>query len=421
MNYRHLEQKIDHVLNHLEKRFRIDAHYFFKGGFWLTLGQAVTLGFGLISTALFAHLLSPQEYGIYRYLVGIAAILASFSLTGLGQSVLQATAQKHSGFYRATLKIGFLYSLLITVAGVVMGGYYWIQGNQLLATGCLMVAVIQPLITVFQNTQSVIQGEGKYLESTKQYAFRMMLVTLISVVSLLLTKNVLTLFFFYLIGMLVVNIVSHYSYRPENTVVPKDIFVKYLNYAKHTSVRNLISNIAQKADTVIVFTQLGAVELALYSIATVIPEQVKGSFKNLASLLLPKYAKHEDPKILLRSLPRRSFQLFIVLTAITGLYIVTAPFIYKLLFPKYPDAAFLSQIMALSFPAMVSIVPVSALQSFMDKKRLYQLQILESVFLVLSTTALTITFGVLGAVIAKVATRYATLGYNFYLLYNNKD
>jgi O-antigen/teichoic acid export membrane protein len=409
------------LANFLHERYHVDAHYFLRGGFWLSLGQAITLGFGLISTALFAHLLSAQEYGVYRYLVGISAILASFSLTGLGQSILQATAQGHTGFYRATLKVNFLYSLFITVAGIVMGGYYWIQNNHLLAIGCFMVAIIQPLITVFQNTQSVIQGEGKYLESTKQYGFRMMLVTLISVVSLLLTKNILVLFFFYLVGMLVVNTISHYSYRPKNSIVPEDVYLKYLNYAKHTSIRNLISNTAQKADTVIVFTQLGATELALYSIATVIPEQVKGSFKNLASLLLPKYAKHEDSKKLLRSLPHRSVQLFIVLFCITCLYIATAPLVYKILFPKYPDGAFLSQIMALSFPAMVSIIPVSALQSLMDKKRLYQLQIVESVFLVISTTALTIIFGVLGAVIAKVATRYATLGYNFYLLYNNKD
>lgn len=392
-----------------------------RGGFWLSLGQVITLGFGLISTALFAHLLSAQDYGIYRYLIGLSAILASFSLTGLGQSILQATTKNYSGFYKATLKVNFLYSLLITVAGVVMGGYYWFQGNTLLATGCFMVAIIQPLITVFQNTQSVIQGEGRYLESTKQYAFRMAVVTFVSVASLLLTKNILILFFFYLSSLLLVNIISHYSYRPSDSALPKDVFVKYLSYAKHTSLRNMISNVAQKADTLIVFTQLGAVELALYSIATVIPEQVKGSFKNLAALLLPKYAKYEDSRKLLNSIPRRSLQLFILLLSITCLYIVAAPFIYKILFPKYPDAAFFTQIMALSFPAMVSIIPVSALQSQMAKKKLYQVQILESVFLVFSTTILTITIGVLGAIIAKVATRYATLGYNFYLLYNDKD
>ncbi len=405
----------------LHKRFHIDAHYFLHGGFWLSFGQMITLGFGLISTALFAHLLTPQDYGIYRYLVGISALLASFSLTGLGQSILQATAQGHRGFYKATLKVNFLYSLFITAAGTLAAGYYWLQGNMLLATGCLIVAVIQPLITTFQNTQSVIQGEGRYLESTKQYGFRMVLVTFISVVSLLLTKNILVLFFFYLAGLLVVNVISHYIYKPADATTPKDVWTKYLSYAKHTSLRNLISNIAQKADTIIVFTQLGAIELALYSIATIIPEQVKGSFKNLASLLLPKYAKHENRTTLLRSIPRRSFQLFIVLFSVTCIYIIAAPFIYKILFPKYQDAAFFSQILALSFPAMVSIIPVSALQSQMAKKKLYQVQILESVVLVISTAVLTITVGVLGAIVAKVATRYATLSYNFYLLYNDKE
>ncbi len=416
-----MERKINNLLTYLSRRLRVDAHYFIRGGFWLSLGQAITLGFGLISTALFAHILSAQDYGIYRYLVGISALLASFSLTGLGQSILQATAQGHKGFYKATLKINFLYSLFTTAAGMLAAGYYWFQDNLLLATGCVLVATIQPLITVFQNTQSVIQGEGKYVESTKQYGFRMMVVTIISVTSLLLTKNILVLFLSYLIGLLVVNVVSHYYYKPVDTAIPKDVLVKYLSYAKHSSFRNLLSNIAQKADAIIVFTQLGAVELALYSIATVIPEQVKGSFKNLASLLLPKYVKHQDYRELLKSIPRRSFQLFVLLLCVTCLYIIAAPFIYKILFPKYADVAFYSQIMALSFPAMVSIIPISALQSQMAKKKLYQVQVLESVFLVLSTTVLTITIGVLGAIIAKVATRYATLGYNFYLLYSDKE
>jgi O-antigen/teichoic acid export membrane protein len=406
-----------HLADFLHKKYRIDAHYFLKGGFWLSVGQAATIGFGLITTALLAHFLTPTDYGVYRYLISISVILSAFSLSGLGQSITQTAAKKYEGFYTATLKINFLYSLAITAAGLVGFGYYWIKGNELLALGCLLVAIFQPAITVYQNTSSLLQGSQRFRESTTLHLLRTSLSTVISVVTLLLTKNVLLLFASYLLANLFINVLSHLLYRPRTTEVPEDILKKYLAYAKHTSVRNVISNIAQRADMIIVFTQLGAAELALYSIATVIPEQIKGSFKNLASLLLPKYAKHESHNIIMQGLPKRSLQLFVVLTLITVGYIICAPFVYSLFFPKYPDAGFLSQLLALSFPGMVAILPASLLQSQLKERRLYEVQTLETITTILCSLILTVQFGVIGAVLSKVLARYLTLGYNFFLIY----
>lgn len=408
-------------LNYIARKFNIDAHYFFHGGFWLSTGQAVTILFGLITTALFAHFLTEAEFGLYKYLIGISVILSSFSLTGIGQAILQTTAKGYPGFYRETIKINFLYSLGIVVAGLAGAIYYWYNQNEVLAMGCLLVALLQPFISTLQNIPSLLQGSKKFRENTNLHIARMFGVTLISIATLFIFESILVLFFFYLASNLFVLVASNFLYRPKKQEVPEHIYSQYLSYAKHTSFRNIISNIAQRADTIIVFTQLGAVELAIYSIALIIPEQIKGSFKNLASLLMPKYAKYKDEKILRTSIKKRSYQLAVILFTVTTFYIFLCPYIYGIIFPKYSEAILLSQILALSFPAMVAILPTSFMEATIKNKDLYIFNILISISTLFFTYVGVIYGGLWGAFLAKVIQRYITSVLMYYLFFKSKN
>lgn len=405
------------LVKKIEHHYKIDAHYFLRGGFWLTIGQVITLASGLATTALFAHFLTTNDYGTYKYLVGMATILASFSLTGLGQSILQTAAKKYYAFFKETFKLNFLYSLSISLISFVCSLYYWFNHNSLLALGCLMIAILQPIINAFQFVPSFLQGSGQLQAATKLHALRMFFITLLSLGSLLLTKDIRILFLVYLLSYAITNIASIFFYNYHSAPTPREVREKFILYAKHTSIRNLVSNVAQRADNIVIFTQLGATELAVYSIAMVIPEQIKSSFKNLATLLLPKYSKHEGLSVIKKSLLKRSVQLFSILLIISIIYILLSPLIFTLLFPKYMGAVLYTKILALSFPAIVALIPVSALQANLEEKKLYKLLIIESVISVVLLILLTFKFGLLGAIIAKVSTRYITSIFNFYYLY----
>ena len=403
--------------NYIEKTFRIDAHYFLKGGFWLTLGQFVSIFFGLITTVLFAHFLSEADYGVYRYLIGIAALLSSFSLTGLGQSILQTAAKKYYGFYKETLKLNFLYNLPITLISLIGTAYYWFNGNATLAIGCALISILQPIINTFQFIPLFLLGSKRFKESTTLQTVRVFAISIVSVIALLMTQSILILFAVYLISYLLTNLISHLIYKAEGEPTPIDIKAKYIKYAKHTSVRNIIANISQRADLILVFTQLGAVELAIYTIATIIPEQIKGSVKNLSALLLAKYANHPDPSQLRKSVPKRSLQLFTILSVITFLYILISPYVYQLIFPKYETAIFLSQLIALSLPTAVAIIPFGILQAEMKERQLYSINLIFSIGTLLLMLVLTLAFGLIGAVAAKILSRYFNLFLNYFYLY----
>ena len=122
---------------------RIDAHYFFTGGVWLTIIQVITVLGALVVSAVFAHVLDEAKYGVYRYILGIGALLTSFSLTGIGQSIFQTSAQKHTWFYPLGIRKSLIYSLGITISSIIGSIYYFIQDNTELALGCLIIAILQ--------------------------------------------------------------------------------------------------------------------------------------------------------------------------------------------------------------------------------------------------------------------------------------
>lgn len=400
----------------LEHYLRIDARYFLRGGFWLSLGQVTNIILGLVTTALLAQYLTENDYGVYKYLLGIIAILSSFSLTGLGQSVLQTAAKKYYGFYRETLLINFKYSLFVSLISVIATIYYWINSNITLAIGCLLIAILQPLISTYQFAPAHLQGTGRFKESTILNTGRVFFSSIVTLVTLYFTKSIILLFSTYLLGQFILNIFSHFLFSPSYNKTPKDVFDKYIKYAKHTSIRNAISNIAQRVDAIIIFTQLGAVQLAIYSISIVVPEQIKGSFKNLSALLLPKYAKYDDIEVFKKSVLRRSIQLFTVLLIITFTYIFFAPFLYHAVFYKYPEAVFYSQLYALSFPSFTALIPITMIQSRLDKKTLYTINILEATVGVGLMCLLTLHFGITGTIIARISMRYITAFYSYFKL-----
>jgi O-antigen/teichoic acid export membrane protein len=146
--------KITQLLAH---HFRIDAHYFFSGAVWLSIIQAITVLGALVVSVVLAHMLSEAEYGIYRYILGIGALLTSFSLTGMVPAVFQTAAQGHKGFYPLGIRKSLIFGLGITVSGLIGCLYYVYQNNIELALGCLVVALLQPLFNTFQQIFTFIQ------------------------------------------------------------------------------------------------------------------------------------------------------------------------------------------------------------------------------------------------------------------------
>lgn len=191
-------------------------------------------------------------------------------------------------------------------------------------------------------------------------------------------------------------------------MVPVEIEKKYNQFAIHLSIQNGFLTIANRLDTLIVFQMLGATPLAIYAIAQIVPDQLKSMIKNFSTLLFPKYVHYSEEQ-LLRSIPLRSLQMFLLLVCVTTCYIVLAPYIITWLLPKYITAVFYTQLLALAVPASVFYIVQSAIKSQTNNKRLYSIQFTHAVIKILIVLLGIYYFNIWGAIGAYVISSYVEM------------
>ncbi len=407
------------MLNYLGRKFGLDAHYFVSNSFLIAANQSIAIIGSLVVTVVFAHHLSEELFGNYRYLITLASIFSVFSLNSIGQSILQTAAQGKTWFFLIGIRYSLISNLLCIAISMAAGLYYFINDNSLLALSCIAIALFQPLISTFFNIYSYLHGLSLYKESAGLQIFRVVCITVSSLLAIYLTQSVLILFIVYLIAQTVSGYIGYWYFKPHTIEKPDSVLTrKYLNFATHLSIQNAILAIAIRIDTLIVFQFLGGAALATYAIAQIVPDQLKSMVKNFSTLLFPKYVNYSSEK-LLRSIPGRSLQLFVILVLITLCYILVAPFIIGWLLPKYETAILYTQLLALAIPASVLYIVQSAIKSQTNNVQLYYIQFSHATIKVLLVFVGIYYFSIWGAVGAYILSSYVELAL-YYGVYFSK-
>lgn len=410
------------LISILSRKFNTNLNYFINGGFWLIVAQASTILFSMLVAVIMAKYVSVTDYGIYRYIIGLAALLSVFSLTGIGQTILQASSCGYKNFLQASTIITLKYSLGITITALTGAIYYYSVNNELLMYGCLLIAIFHPISQLYLNTLSHMYGILEFATGAKIQAIKSVFVSGTTIIILLFSQNLYLLLIVYFCSQAIASVAIYYFYKPEAgnpNSIPQKIWHKYISYAKNTSYRNILVGVASRLDSIVIFQHLGAKELALFSITTLMPDQIRSSLKNLQTLLIPKYTKYDSLHLLKKTIPKRSIQFFLVLLIITIIFIVIIPPIYKFLFPKYSEGAIYIQLLALSFPASISLIPLGALQAQHKEKALYIFHISTSFIQIATLLILVFNLGLIGAYVARILTQYSRTFIAYLLLYKS--
>lgn len=414
------------MLNYLFKKIalilNLDLKHVLSGFSWLSLTQGIGVISSLAVTYFFANTLSAADFGIYKYVIGLGVVLASFSLTGIPQAILQATSKGYKNFLRETTLLTIMYGFCTTGIALIASGYYFYMQNTTLAVGCLLVAFTHPVVQLFSNVLAYQNGLEKFKTTALLSSSRALVVSIGSLLTLLFTDSLLILLGIFFLLQLLVAIGALFFLQPKpNQITPEQQFHEQLSFAKHTSLRNWFVIIANRLDSVLVFQNLGAVELAVYSIANLVPDQVRGVFDQLQSILLPRYSKHKTLSTIRTYIVLRSLQLLAIIVVVTILIIIVIPSLFAIVFPTYVGAAVYAQIIALSLPAAVTLIPLSALNAIQKEKELYIFQITASAIQIVLLIVLLFMYGLLGAIIAKITAQYIRMIMAYVLVFTAKE
>jgi O-antigen/teichoic acid export membrane protein len=181
----------------------------------------------------------------------------------------------------------------------------------------------------------------------------------------------------------------------------------------------VIGTIASYLDRLLIFHYLGAAEVAIYSIAIAPPEQIKSLFKNIGTLALPKFAQRTKEEIK-KTMVGKIWKSVLILLVVAVVYIILAPLIFKLFFPKYPESIIFSQIFAISLVTISLLIPYSALQAQSSKKELYLFNIFSPLFQIITLFIGIYFYGLMGIIIARILTRFFSLTLSIYLIYHKQ-
>lgn len=405
---KNLESLFYSLIHWGERRLKTDLSYLLKGGFWLTSGQVASSGASFILAIAFANLLPPETYGTYRYVLSVASILAIPALGGINTSLIQAIAAGKEGSTTNALSTKLRYGLLGSLASLIGSAYYLMNANITLATSFVVVALFLPIMESYNLYDSILQGRKDFRRSAIFNAAIQTFAALGIITTLLLTKNVVLLigayFFFWMCGRL-------FLWRYVRTRTPQlnsEKDPRTVPFGKHLSLMGVGNAVAQYADRVLLFQNIGAAEVAVYSIAIAMPEQVKALLQSVTTLLLPRYSGQSAQSIR-ATIWRKASLLGLAALAGALAYIVIIPFLFPIFFPKYVNAIVYSQLYALSLVAVVGSIFSTALQALHKTRALYIINIVQPIVQITTLTIGIIFFGVMGAILARVITRLVML------------
>ncbi len=401
--------RIYQLLRRSEKHTKTDMVYLAKGGFWLILSQIISSLSSLVMVIAFANLISAELYGSYRYVISIIGVLLAATFPGINSMAIKSVANEDDATFWLLVRKKALWSLASTGLGLLLSLYYAINHNGELALVFVIASAAIPLSVTAGMYSSFLNGR-KDFRKLAQWSTLVKLIVVISFVVLLpFIKSLALLFLVYFIPELVIEgLLLLTLYRKDQKRGQIQVEIKKLSrFSLHLSLMEAIKTIAGQIDKVLIFHYLGAAQLAIYTIATSAPGQIKGILQNLSTLAWPKFSSTKEESIR-ATLPAKLFKLELIILGCVAIYWIVAPFLFPIFFPKYANAVFLSQIFSLSLLFFPRTFLSTAMTAHLKQKEMYAIRILAPLARI-AVFAIALPFwGLWGAIIGSIISNVLT-------------
>lgn len=407
-----LRQQIQALETRLTKLLHLDVRFYGKSFFLMSLGQASGIVRGVATTFLMARWLPRNTMGEFRYVLAVFGIAGMFSLSGLFSSVIRGVAKGDTVIARVALKriIAFspLGSLLLIGAGIER---YYVAHETTVAIALGIAALIFPLYSVSGLYGPILTGK----EEIKRLVTRAILNNLTFALCFFLviwrTKELLPVVLAYFVfDVIFRGILTIIEFK---RMPSKGDATEHLALGTHLTAIGVFQTLASQLDSILLQRFAGYGMLANYSIASLIPEQMKDFVNAMSGIVLRRFSQRENTSKTLRE-TRRHFMTVVGFSVIFILgYAVVVPFVLPWLFPQYRNEVLPSVVYAIGLVGLGSIVGLNYFQAHNQIRRLWVFYIVNTILQIGSNLALIPFFGAWGAVFSKTGTRLLSVGFSF--------
>jgi len=409
---RKIKDKIYYLLRLTQKYTETDMVYLAKGGFWFGLNQIVSITGSFLLAIVFANLLPKEIFGTYRYVLSVTSILAISSLSGMHSAIIRAVARGYEGSFVPAIKTRLKWGLLGSLGSLLLAGYYFVNNNIILTIVFLIVAAFTPFLNSLNLYTAFFNGRKQFKKQNGYTIINNLFSTVILITTIFLTNNLFLIILAYfgshsLIRFILLQITLR------KTSLNKKQDPDTIAYGKHLSLMGVIETIANHLDKILVWHFLGGKEVAIYSFALILPDKIKNILGLITPLTLPKLS--QKPKAELKAtLPKKIFKFLLATILVVIIYIIAAPFLYKLFFPKYLGSILYSQILALTILYIPATLFETSLVAKMQTKKLYFLRTSLPLTRIALLLILTPLYGIWGIISATLILTIISFCLNFF-------
>jgi O-antigen/teichoic acid export membrane protein len=375
-----------------------DNVYVATYGFYLTIGNVISMTAAFLLSIAFARFLPKEIYGQYRYILSIVTILAISSLQGMNDAVVRGVAKGFEGVFIKGFKTKLKWSLLGSIASLGIAIYFWLQGNIEFTISFLIIAVFLPLFKSGETYQFYLNGKKLFGKKVNYTAIIQILATVFLILTLFLTKNLIILILVYFFSYSVLRMLFLF-WTIRKTKPNKKQDLKTISYGKHLSLMGIIGLIAEQIDKILLFQFMGPIKLAIYSFAILPVEQIRTPLQNIQELALPKLSTRSKKEIK-KNLPKKLLKSIIFILIMIAIYIILVPYFFKIFYPQYIDSVFYSRLFSFDLLVFPISMMVLTLQAKMKTKELYKINIINPIIRIILLVVLIPLYGMLGAIIA---------------------
>jgi O-antigen/teichoic acid export membrane protein len=412
-----VRDRMHRLLRWSERYTKVDMLYFASGGFWLSAGSVMGAALSFLVALIFANFLDPEIYGSYKYILSIAGILGISVLPGIDTALVRAVSRGKEGTVTVVMKTRVLWGLLGTAAGVALTIYYWLHGNASLGAGFLVVALFIAIMDPLTSYDDLLQGRSDFRRSSL-FGFAIQIgVSLLMAGSVLAFHALVPLLLAYFAGYTFLRLIALvYTFKEHPPNRERDDTA--IGYGKHLTFLKGVSTVASSLGSIVLFHTLGGTGLAIYSIALAPIEQARGLLNSVGSLVLPKFSKDSwtvpSPAILAHK--TRAF--FAVLTLGIICYIGAAPYVFRLLFPRYVASVPYSQVLALSLLLTIAgVILTSILRAKKEVRKIYAFSVTSITTTLILTGPMTYLWGVWGLIASQFTVKIVETATLWYLIF----
>ena len=409
-------KKLSPYFSRLGRYAKVDLNYLTSGSFWMGLNQFSSSLKSILIGVMFVNLFTQTDYGLFKFILALAALFEVFLLRDTNLAVTQAVAKGEEGSYKSIVRFKSKWSRLYTLSLFLTAAYYYFLKDDSVIVFCLLsLGFFSPFTATFSTFRPFLEGKKAF----STLAFSNISINIIEIITVLLTLWY-TRSIVWVIGIrAVLNCMSHFlayhytliRFRPSSGGEADAI-----SYGKQLTAVRVVGIFAGKLDTLLLFKYWGAATLAQYAVAQILPNQGYQFLKSFIQILVPRLSETNMSSI------KKQFYMRIGQSLIIGaffvlIYWLIIPFAFKLLFPTYTGKiVFYAQILSLD---ILFSLPIAFIGSVFISQKLvrgiYIANIVPSFVKILLYLILGIKNGIEGMILAYLASRLFTLFFDILL------